>query len=66
MIGIRSLAGREADNLNIEWMTLVQVRGVRLASQCFRNSLACANELCFGRRPGFFDQLIGVYLFILA
>src|SRR5688572_10625225 len=35
VVRVRNFAGWNAANLNIEWMSLVQVRGQRLASQCF-------------------------------
>ena len=48
VIRVGRLAGRDADNLNIERVSLAEVSGLRLAAQCLRNLLAGADEFSLG------------------
>src|SRR5687767_3698333 len=57
VIWIGAFPRRDAANLHIERMPFPQVRGPRLASQCFGDFFSRAHELSFWGRPG---QLIHI------
>src|ERR1700722_15986512 len=60
MIRIRSFASRNAANFNIEWMPLLQIRRLGLATQFLRNLFARADEFSFRRRPSYFSNFVRV------
>src|SRR5262249_27691236 len=60
VVRVRSLARRNAQNLDVEWMPLVQVGGKWLASERFGYLFARANEFALGRRPRQLLYVLGV------
>ena len=56
------LAGRYLGNLDIEGMALLQIGGMRFAAQSLGDAFVAAGELSFRRGPGFFNDVVGVYL----
>ena len=48
MVRVRSFAGRDANDFNVERMPFVKVGGLRFSAQCFRNFSSRAGEFAFG------------------
>jgi hypothetical protein len=60
MVGIRRLAGRDTDDLDIERVAFGEIHGLGLAAEFFGNLLARAGEFSLRGRPGDFSDFVRV------
>src|SRR5262245_40397483 len=60
VVRVRRLTRRNAQNLDVEWMPLVQVSGGWLPSERFGYLFAGASEFALGRRPRQLFYVLGI------